>query len=389
MLKQKLLTLAILATLLPTPAYAATTGVKQVSASDTHTAILKTDGSLWMVGLNTFGQLGIDTANMLAEPEQVMTGVKDIAVGKHFTAILKTDGSLWTCGSNIYGQLGTTLAKNVFCTNTPVQILTGVKDLSAGEDFVMAIKTDNTLWGWGCNSGGVLATNKLRISAKPVKIMDSVWQVAAGADHVAVIKTNGSLWTWGDSTVYKLGYASTGGIIYEPKQILAYGAQSVAVGPLTTAFIKTDGTLWMCGNNELGRLGIGKKYQGEGSYSTGAPTDLLPPIPVKVLSDVKVASLSTNSSFALKTDGTLWAWGDNSFGQFGNGTKAEALSPVKVSSGVSSVATSSTYTIITKTDGSLWASGSGILNVATDSKGTPRYSTTLLGGLNSTSFKQY
>ena len=111
---------------------AADAGVADVSAGGYHTAILKTDGTLWMCGNGYSGQLGTGDTLSKTTPVKIMTGVKAADAGGSHTAILKSDGSLWMCGSNSNGQLGTGNTTN---KATPEKIMTGVKVVSAGGTF--------------------------------------------------------------------------------------------------------------------------------------------------------------------------------------------------------------------------------------------------------------
>ena len=131
-------------------------GVTAVSAGDFHSLYLKSDGSLWASGLNSSGQLGDGTNTNRNFPVQIeLSGVTAIAAGAStnpsstggHSLYVRSDGSLWAMGSNIYGQLGDGTTTN---RSTPVQIETsGVTSVHAGYDFSLYIKSDGSLSGDG------------------------------------------------------------------------------------------------------------------------------------------------------------------------------------------------------------------------------------------------
>jgi len=146
-------------------------GVKDVAAGNTHTMILKTDGTLWATGSNLDGQLGDSTLSQFEyqkTPVEVMSGVMAVAVGYYHTAILKSDGTLWTTGSNVYGQLGDGSVS--IAQRDPVQVMDNVKSVSAGSEHTMILKNDNTLWGTGSNDYGQLGDGTKVDRNPPVQI---------------------------------------------------------------------------------------------------------------------------------------------------------------------------------------------------------------------------
>ena len=168
--------------------------------------ILKTDGTLWACGSNNYGQLGDRTHNDHLTPVQVMTDVSAVSAGEYHTMILKTDGSLWACGYNYYGQLGdgtTTDRRN------PKQIMTGVSAVSAGHWHTMVLKTDGTLWACGRNFYGQLGDGTTTDRSTPVQVMTGVSAVAAGGYHTMILKTDGSLWACGQNSDGQLGDGTT------------------------------------------------------------------------------------------------------------------------------------------------------------------------------------
>jgi alpha-tubulin suppressor-like RCC1 family protein len=249
---------------------------KQVAGGNSHTAAVKTDGTLWVWGRNNLAQLGTNNTTDTSTPVTTFAGGtnwKQVSSGGSHTAAVKTDGTLWTWGFNGNGQLGTNDAST---RSTPVTTFAGGtnwKQVSAGELQTAAIKTDGTLWTWGSNFEGNLGTNDAISRNTPVTTFTggTNWkQVAGGNSHTAAVKTDGTLWTWGYSSYGCLGN-NVAGSFFTPITTFAGGInwKQVDVGIQHTAAIKTDGTLWTWGYSYLGRLG-----NNESLYAVGILTPI-------------------------------------------------------------------------------------------------------------------
>jgi alpha-tubulin suppressor-like RCC1 family protein len=238
---------------------------KQVACGREHTAAVKTDGTLWLWGENTFGNLGNGNGYILySSPAETITGGTDwkqVACGYIHTAAIKTDGTLWLWGGNAYGQLGDDTTDN---RSSPVQTVTGGTDwkqVACGDSFTVAIKTDGTLWTWGYNGYGQLGDDTTDTKLSPVQTIagGTNWhQVACGYRHTAAVKNDGTLWTWGRNYNGQLGDDTTDNKS-SPVQAITGGTnwKQVACGREHTAAVKADGTLWAWGRNAYGRLGDG------------------------------------------------------------------------------------------------------------------------------------
>jgi alpha-tubulin suppressor-like RCC1 family protein len=298
----------------PVTTFLGGTNWKQVAGGGNHTAAIKTDGTLWNWGGNDFtGQLGINDTTARSTPVTTFLGGtnwKSVSCGDAHTAAIKTDGTLWTWGDNGQGQLG---IGNVTRKSTPVTTFLGGtnwKSVACGRLHTTAIKTDGTLWTWGWNTNGQLGVNNATARNTPVTTIlgGTNWKsVSGGGYHTTAIKTDGTLWIWGRNTTGQLGIndaldRST------PVTTFLGGTnwKQVAGGGNHTAAIKTDGTLWVWGNNTTGQLGINDTT----NRSTPVTTFLGG-------TNWKSVSGGYFHTIALKTDGTLWTWGRNSYGQLG------------------------------------------------------------------------
>jgi hypothetical protein len=313
----------------PVTTSAGGTNWKQVSGAGYFTAAIKTDGTLWTWGRNTNGLLGDNTIINRSTPVTTFAGGtnwKQVAGGNGHTAAIKTDGTLWTWGRNTSGQLGDNTPVN---RSTPVTTFAGGtnwKQVACGLNHTAAIKTDGTLWTWGRNIEGQLGDNTIINRSTPVTTFagGTNWkQVATGSLHTAAIKTDGTLWTWGNNAYGNLGDNT---IINRSTPVTTFAGgtnwKQVNAGSLHTAAIKTDGTLWTWGQNNTGMLGDN--------------TVVNRSIPVTTFAGgtnwKQVASGGYHTS-AIKTDGTLWTWGNNSSGRLGDNTVVNRSIPVTTFAG--------------------------------------------------------
>lgn len=213
-------------------------GVIAVSCGWDHVAAIKTDGSLWTWGNGSDFKLGNGLASNVdypnpgvhgkdqSTPAKVMDGVVAVSCGRSHTAVIKTDGSLWTWGYNLYGPLGNGGGGNLTSSNntwqtTPVKVMDDVIAISCNEYNTTAIKADGSLWTWGNNWHGQLGNGGKGNVAEnagerqihqtvPVKVMDNVAAVSCGGSHTVVVKTDGSLWTCGANYYGQLGNSNQG-----------------------------------------------------------------------------------------------------------------------------------------------------------------------------------
>ena len=339
---------------------------------------------LWIWGENDSGALGVNDTTIRCTPVTTFAGGsnwKQVSGGQGYTAAIKTDGTLWTWGNNDNGKLGTNGGGK---RSTPVTTFAGGtnwKQVSCGVNHTAAVKTDGTLWVWGGNNFLPLGTNDSTIRATPVTTFagGTNWkQVTANWFHTAAIKTDGTLWTWGRNYTGELGVNDTTGRA-TPVTTFAGGTnwKQVASGYGRVSAIKTDGTLWTWGQGVYGALGI------NGGTSLTPVTTFAGGTNWKQVS----SALVSISCAAIKTDGTLWTWGYNNYGQLGINDSTIRYTPVTTFAGGTNwkqVASTSSYTTAIKTDGTLWTwgnNGSGALGIndATN-RNTPV--TTFAGGTN-------
>ena len=220
--------------------------------------------------------------------------------------------------------------------------------VSAGIDHSVAIRPDGTIWAWGFNGSGQLGDGTIRERTTPTKVWDftSNWAaVVAGGNHSLAIKQDGTIWAWGENQYGQIGDGSSGNRKLSPVKIgAATNWKSIAAGRTFSLAIKTDGTLWSWGDNFYGQLGHGI-------------SPAFTPKQVGTDTDWKFVTAGGNHVVAIKNDNSLWAWGSNMEGQLGDGTTSNRPSPVKIGDGWASVSAGYDYTVAMKLDGTLWAWG--------------------------------
>jgi alpha-tubulin suppressor-like RCC1 family protein len=341
---------------------------------------------LWAWGIGSAGRLGNGvTTGRISTPVTTFAGGtnwKQVEADFHVVAI-KTDGTLWTWGQPGNGRLGN--GATTGSISTPVTTFSGGtnwKQVSSGISNTAAIKTDGTLWVWGSGTFGVLGDAQQSDRSTPVTTFSggTNWkQVSVGTFYTAAIKTDGTLWTWGYGGSGRLGNASTVSVS-TPVTTFAGGTnwKQVRAGSNHTAAIKTDGTLWTWGNGGNGRLGNASTVSVSTPVTTFAGG-----------TNWKQVGTFSDTMVSIKTDGTLWTWGYGLNGRLGNAViSGDTSTPITTFAGGTNwkqVSGGGSHTAAIKTDGTLWLWGPGgadgaLGNAQVTNRLTPV--TTFAGGTN-------
>ena len=192
--------------------------------------------------------------------------------------------------------------------------------MSAGYVHGLALKSDGTAWSWGFNGYGELGIGVVGgDSILPTQVLSGVTAVAAGSHFAAALKSDGTVWAWGDNTNGQLALGTMGGQYPTPMQVSGLsGVTALAVGSRGhhVLALKSDGTVWAWGTNGNGELGDG----------TTTSRDV--PVQVSGLSGVVAVAAGQNHSLAQTADGTVWGFGANGSGQLGDGTTTQRRTPV-------------------------------------------------------------
>lgn len=408
---------------------------------------VKSDGTLWACGDNAYGALGINASGSADKNSPVQVGALTdwaaVAVGEEHTIALKTNGTIWSWGRNIAGQLGLSLS-NTVDKSSPVQIgsRTDWASVYAGMSSSFAIRTSGALWAWGDNSVGQLGIGTIAGKSSPVQVgAETYWddivyggyynfQLCSGTsayytgdrdflisgtrrsspvligsdiDFITHLTSYNQV-SWNKSTlvpqVRLISYTGSptlvgrgNGVNTSPNAIYKFPVPSVSypipidtasnwidasVAGYSLAAIREDGTLWVTGYNNLGQLGTGNTLPVSSPVQVGALTDW-----AKIRGNGLISGQGVFCFFAIKTDGTLWAWGNNTSGVLGDGTRVDKSSPVQIGALTDwvSIAGGSTHTLGLKTDGTLWSWGASAFGQGGRTVNTARSSPVKIGTL--------
>lgn len=256
--------------------------VLEMSAGYMHFAAIKSDGSLWMWGRQYCGEFGNNTTTAAAQPTKVLANdVRSVSAGGQTTAIIKTDNTLWMSGRNDFGQIGN---GNTDITRSFTKVLDNVNMAVAGWGVSFAVTDNGNLYGWGHNDKYQLLNDSVMYDDTPKVIMEDVAFISASATEskfFAAIKKNGELIVWGDNIM--LPHKVDDNVI------------NVSVGKDYVEYIKEDGSLWAFGANNYGQLG------------DGTSNEVL--TPVKIMDEATFVQASTETTFTLKDNGSVYSWG--------------------------------------------------------------------------------
>lgn len=341
------------------------TGLIGIGAGGNQSFAIRSDrfGLAW--GNNFVGQLGDGSIQDKWLPVRIYGTLNSLAAiegGLAHTLALRQDGSVWSWGANSKGQLGD---GTIVDRKLPAKIagLTNITKLSGGGSHSLALRSDGTVWAWGDNSLGQLGDGTTDDRHVPVQVqgLTNVVAIAAGYNHSLAIKSDGSVWAWGANESGQLGVpasaprltpAQVSGISNAVAVTAGDGYQYSGGGPTTISFsvvARSDGSVWTWGNNFEGQLG-------DGTSNNVRPT----PAQVAGLTGITAVAAGANHVLALRSDGTVWAWGDNDNGALGDTTRTDRKTPVQVVflTGIQAIAAGYQHSLALRQDGHVFGWGS-------------------------------
>jgi alpha-tubulin suppressor-like RCC1 family protein len=316
----------------PTPVVGLS-GARQVVGGDSASYAVLDDGTVRAWGGNDSGQLGNgwsarNSASAVPVPVVGLTGVTAVSTNGRTTYALRSDGTVWGWGQGPFGTGGYEVSN----VPMPLPHLTGVTEIAVGGGTTYALRSDGTVWAWGANDHGELGVGRADDNAvlAPVRVLSDVDSIGAGAYNGYAVTSDGTAWAWGMNVHGQLGDGEPCSVdptvaceSRVPVRVTGLGGVARVVGgDATTYALRADGTVAAWGLAVNGALGTGSECSGNCVVRT--------PVDVAGLTGVTSVASFGWGGYALRGDGTVWAWGDNGFASLGNDVTVVALAPVRV-----------------------------------------------------------
>ncbi len=343
-----------------------------VSGGGSHTVALRGDGTVFAWGRNAGRELADGTATMRLQPvvSGGVTGATAISVGDGFSLARLVDGRVVGWGGNGFSQLGDGTTTNprpwpVFATG-----ITSAAAVDAGSSHALALLTDGTVVGWGQNNAGQIGDGSTtgRTVPTPVPGLTNAVAVSAGSGFSLAVTADGTAWSWGGNGNGQLGTGNTTARSTPDTVPGLTNVRAVAAGTFTSYFLMADGTVRAVGSN-AGGAGAGGAL---GNGTSGGQS--LTPVTVSGLTNVVQIAAGSAHGLALKSDRTVWAWGNGGTGQIGNGATSDVTTPVQVSGlpAIVAIGAGATHSLALGLDGSVWTWGANSQGQLGDGSQTAR-----------------
>ena len=336
------------------------TGMDGVSAGGTHTLAFKNNSSVYAWGNNFYGELGDNLTTASTIPVKVRDGTtappytpldRIIAVaagGDQFSLALDSTQAVWAWGNNSVGQLGSGKLTPTFekvAEKVPSPLPVNITMIAAGGRHGLALDSGGTVWSWGSNKDGQLGQvlPDTNIPKPGQVVMDvgnanlpNVIHIAAGGGHSLFVDSAGNVWACGLNIYGQLGDGSTTNTKVGVVQVLKNGnpatpltgATAVAAG-LDHSLVLIGGEVWAWGRNRNGQLGNPTNFNKDTPVTSPVQVKVGPSPGTPLLDIVKIVAIG-NHSLAIDSSGKLWAWGDNTYGQLGNGKTKDSAYAIEV-----------------------------------------------------------
>lgn len=300
---------------------------KLISSGDNHTIYVNTDGTVSAYGDNKYGQLGDGTTVSQKTGVKVseLENIAEVAAGNNFSLALDIYGNVYSWGRNEWWRLlGNESTESFINKPTKIQGLNNIIKIAANNEFALALDEDGNIYSWDSNSNGQLgvgSTETTGILPGKIEGLPKMVDIACGKFHSLAVDENGVVWAWGSNNNYKLGLPESGNITV-PTQTAISNICNVSAGKNHSLAIDREGTVYAWGNNSYGQLGV--------DVETVAATYIAQMV---ALSSITEIITTYNHNIAIKDNGTVYSWGDNTCGQLGVKTEETYCSvPTEINS---------------------------------------------------------
>ncbi len=355
---------------------ASSSNIKGICSGDSHVLVLLTNGTVWSWGYNVGGGCGQQInetdalSNLISSPVMVegISNVTAVSAGSGFSIALKDDGTVWSWGWDYDGVLGrgltmTQTGPQRIAKPAMIQGLSHIIAIDTTYRTAYALKDDGTVWVWGSNIAGqigdgvtkTMGTSDVSHVSSPVQVkgLTNVKAIFPGTQNVFVLKDDGSVWAWGmnNSALCDMQRSGNDQIISTPSLVPCLNhVKSIAMGQTQMLWLRDDGTVWVWGYDSQGCLGLGDLN--ESMRFQGIPVQILG------LSDAIAISAEMDNSAVVCSNGSAMVWGDNVYGQLGDGTFKDRNMPFQVSiKNVTMIDCTSRNTFMVDTDGYIFVCG--------------------------------
>ncbi len=335
-----------------------------ISGGQFHSLAIKSDNTVLAWGQAANGQIGNNSVTPSPTPiavqqdsSVVVKPIVAVSAGGFHSLALRDDGTMISWGDNFYGQLGigqsgTANSKFVAVNVIPLTSTDRFSAIATGTTHSLALRTDGVVVSWGDGAKKQLGSNLASSTVlNEVTSTSNIVAIAAGIAHSLALKADGTVLAWGDDEFGQLGDNATNTSSFTPVAVQgATNIVAIAAGGYHSLALKSDGTLLAWGSNFTGELG------------DGTDVDKFTPVAVGGSNSNNIVAIAAglNHSVALKKDGTVLTWGSDEFGQLGDGTPLEdKLTPVIISgaTNIVGIAAGGLHTLALKSDGTMLSWG--------------------------------
>ncbi len=302
---------------------------QRISSGGDHSLMVCKDGKVYAAGNNIDGQLGNGSLASDSIFQQVLgiDSIKSVQAGGWYSIALQNNGAVWVWGNNFSSQLGLGLNGPINAyVPTRMDSIGPVTQISAGAFHALYLLEDSTVWGTGNNQSGELGQIPPpygHVRPGMVPGLNDVIKIHAGNGFSLVLRSDSTVWSFGSNGWGYLGRGSVSASASAPAQMDSLTSViDITGGGYNSFALTSDGKVWGLGRNDYGQL--------SNAIPQGQLDFTAKPVMISgVDSIVAISSLGTHV-LALKSDGTVWAWGANGYGHLGNGTTNKVSSPTKV-----------------------------------------------------------